>query len=250
MKKRTSQLVCWCISASLAASAGMAYSATIEDVLTATTASEQTIKVQSSAGSSAPCYAPSLGLCSGEEDRYEAPPRDYRIVAEDGDQGPVPLCVIWTGQVQIQADDGAQVQAAAGGGPVTADANTGEATTEKSFVLLNNDPSTRVEFGKVTSSSGDPTSQPLQPVTIEKPLTAQIGDTVTVDLSTAAAVAPLQDGSTGLATASSQFTLRIGPCAEPPTSVPTLSEWGIIITTLLLATTGYFHAQRRRSSRN
>ena len=248
MKKRTSQLVCWCISASLAASAGMAYSATIEDVLNATRASEQTFKVQSSAGS-ALCYAPSLGVCTGDRDP-SGEPRDYRIVAEDGDQGPVPLCVIWTGQVQIQADDGAQVQAAAGGGPVTADANTGEATTEKSFVLLNNDPSTRVEFGKVTSSSGDPTSQPLQPVTIEKPLTAQIGDTVTVDLSTAAAVAPLQDGSTGLATASSQFTLRIGPCAEPPTSVPTLSEWGIIITTLLLATTGYFHAQRRRSSRN
>ena len=145
----------------------------------------------------------------------------------------------------------AAAQVASGGNETqaVAGADTAAATTGLCFVQL---PNARINFGSVATSLADPAPERSRTISIEKTLTAQLGDLVTVDLSTAAAVARVPAGSTGRAEATSQFTLRIGPCSElpPPTPVPTLSQWAVITTSILLAAIGYFGMRRKQSGEN
>jgi hypothetical protein len=173
------------------------------------------------------------------------------IDAEPGeaDGEPAPLCATWLGAVSAVADAGAAAAAASGGGEPDASFRAGpyEATASTStaaFVSIDGAPP--LPMGEQLSVDG---AQPGVDETGEfsRTLYTEIGQSVFLSVAAAcAAAAP--GGSTAAASASSQITLRLGPCEPlpPVTQVPTMSQWSLIVTALLLAALGYLGLRQRQ----
>ena len=164
------------------------------------------------------------------------------------------MCAVWEAGVEITTSDGAAAAAASGGGtplsstssvPVGATATTSDAA----YIQVNGgDKLTMGQLGipPLMSDSGS----------FSRDLRTKVGDTVSVSTAVAvASAAPV--GGDATASASGRITLRFGRCAPPtpipPTSttaVPTLSEWAIVVTGIMLATAGYFGTRRRSRDQN
>ena len=171
----------------------------------------------------------------------------YEIKPEEGEgqNALAPLCATWTASVSVEADSNAAAAAASGGGTASATAsapNTAHAATSApaSVRINSEDP---ISLGTIALATPSAMTDDSSATSVDVP--TKIGDTLVVRLAAASAVATPSGGS-AQARAQGRVAVRFGPCSgPPPTSVPSLSVWGIILTSMLLAAVGYFGIGRQ-----
>ena len=168
---------------------------------------------------------------------------------EDGE--PAPVCATWEGAVRARADVGAAAAAASGGGTAAADARVrpdytaSASTSSEAFISIGGE--TPIPMGRQLSVDGTPSVAAEDNAKISQTLTTKVGDDIFVSVAAACAAAAPQ-GIIATTSASSQITLQMGSCEPPPpvTQVPTMSQWSLILTALLLAGLGYVGLRHRQ----
>jgi hypothetical protein len=168
---------------------------------------------------------------------------------------PAPICATWRGIASARAAEGAAAAAASGGEEAFAEATdrpyTASASTASvAFVSI-------VPFDSINSGERIPLGRQLEldgtasgandSAEFSQTLSTKVGDRILVSVAAAcAAAAP--GGSTATASASSEITLRLGTCepTRPITPVPTLSQWSLLLTALLLSGLGYVGLRRQQ----